>query len=478
MPQGCSVESATLRLYAGSAKSGRTIQALQVAGSWSEGSVTWANQPQATGGAVTVSSGTGYRQWNVAGLVQAMYSSSNNGFLVRDAAENQDAEQQFYSREKSSNRPELVIKLGSGAPPPPPPPPPGSNAAPDTQITGNPLSASQSTSATFTFTGTDDSTPAGSLTFQCQLDVTETSSWTTCASPRSYSALADGSHIFRVRAVDAAGAVDPQPSVYTWTIDRTDPETVINDGPGASTTSTTATFEFLSPETGSTFQCSLDLGAFAACTSPATYSALAVGQHTLQVRALDAAGNTDETPASYPWTVQPGGTPVDCGPSQTLSAQADAWIDSNSTSSNKGSDSILKVMSKSGGNLRALVGFDLPAMPAGCELDTAELRVYASSSSSSQRTLEVFRLGGAWTEGGVTWANAPQTAGSAATTTSGSGYREWGVATLVQAMYSSGQENGFLIKDATESQDAEQQFFSREKGESPPQLLLRFKPAA
>jgi hypothetical protein len=62
-------------------------------------------------------------------------------------------------------------------------------------------------------------------------------------------------------------------------------------------------------------------------------------------------------------------------------------------------------------------------------------------------------------------------------TTSGTGYREWGVATLVQAMYSSGTNNGFLIRDATEGQDAEQQFNSREKSENAPQLVITFKPA-
>jgi hypothetical protein len=402
-------------------------------------------------------------------MVQAMYTSPNNGFLVRDANENQDAEQQFQSREEVTNRPQLVLQFGTGAPP---------NGVPDTQITGNPLAATSSTSATFTFTGTDDATPASNLTFECQLDVADTEPWTACTSPRSYSSLAVGSHTFRVRAVDGGGAVDPQPAVFTWTIDQTPPETIITNGPASSTTSTSASFAFQSPETGTTFACSLDSAPFTACTSPKDYTSLTVGQHTFQVRATDAAGNVDQTPASYPWSIQPGGTPADCGSAQTVSAAADAWIDQSSPSSNKGSDSILKVMSKSGNsNLRALVRFPLPTIPQGCVLDTAKLRLYAASASSSQRTLQALRVGGSWTEGGVTWTNAPGTSGSAVTTTSGSGYREWGVATLVQAMYSSGSNNGFLIKDATEGQDAEQQFNSREKGDNPPQLVITFKPA-
>ena len=460
-------------------KTGRTIQALQLTGSWSEGGVTWANQPATTGGAATVSSGSGNRDFNVAGLVQAMYSTGNNGFLIRDAVENQDAEQQFHSREKGSNPPQLILQLGPGTPPPPPPPPPGPDTTPpDTSLTGQPSAATTATSATFTFTGSDNVTSSGSLTFQCQLDVPETGAWTACTSPRVVAGpLAAGSHVFRVRARDAAGNADPSPAAFSWTIDLTAPETVITQGPASSTTSTSATFHFMSPEPGTTFACKLDTASFTACVSPVNLANLSVGQHTFQVRASDAAGNLDTSAASWPWTIQPGGTPVNCGPAQTVSSVADSWIDSSSPSSNKGSDSILKVMSKSGGNLRALVRFDLPSMPAGCQLDTAQLRLYSSSASSSERTLEALRLNGAWTESAVTWSNAPATTGSAVTTTSGSGYRAWGVVTLVQAMYSSGQNHGFLIKDAVENQDAEQQLHAREKNENVPQLVLTFKPA-
>jgi hypothetical protein len=473
LPQGCSVESATLRIYAKSAAGGRTLQAYQLGATWTEGGVTWANQPATAGTPATTTSGTGYRDWNVAGVVQAMYASANHGFLIRDATENQDAEQQFHSREESTNRPQLVLAFGTGAPPPPPP---GSDdtTPPDTTITGSPGIATSNTSASFTFTGVDNVTAAGSLTFECQLDG---AAYGPCTSPTSYAGLAAGSHTFTVRAKDAAGNVDPQPAVHTWTIDQTAPETVITSGPPSSTTSTDASFQFTSPETGTSFECSLDSAAFAACTSPKAYSGLAAGAHTFSVRARDAAGNLDPSAASYPWTIQPGGTPVNCGSAQTISANADAWIEQKSPSSNKGSDSALKVMSKSGNsNLRALVRFALPTAPTGCVIDTASLRLYAGSASSGTRTLQALRLNGTWTESGVTWQNQPATTGTAATTTSGAGYRQWNVAAIVQAMYSAGASHGFLIRDATEGQDAEQQFFSREKGENPPQLVIGFKP--
>jgi hypothetical protein len=159
----------------------------------------------------------------------------------------------------------------------------------------------------------------------------------------------------------------------------------------------------------------------------------------------------------------------------TLSAHADAWIDQGSPSSNKGTDSILKVMSKSSNNLRALVQFNLPALSQGCIIQSATLRLYAPSWKDG-RTLQALQINAPWTENGVTWNNQPATTGTAAVISSGSGWREWNVAAIVQAMYGSGFNYGFLIRDAAEGHDAEQQFHSREKGENIPQLIITFGP--
>lgn len=43
-------------------------------------------------------------------------------------------------------------------------------------------------------------------------------------------------------------------------------------------------------------------------------------------------------------------------------------------------------------------------------------------------------------------------------------------------MYAPSANHGFLIRDASEGNDAEQQFQAREKGENVPQLVVRFKP--
>ena len=48
---------------------------------------------------------------------------------------------------------------------------------------------------------------------------------------------------------------------------------------------------------GLRFECKLDSGAFASCKSPKTISPIAGGLHTVQVRAIDEAGNVDPSPA-------------------------------------------------------------------------------------------------------------------------------------------------------------------------------------
>jgi hypothetical protein len=85
--------------------------------------------------------------------------------------------------------------------------------------------------------------------------------------------------------------------------DMTPPDTTITSAPPALSASAAATFGFSADEPGSTFECSLDGGAYATCSSPAVFSGLADGAHTFSVRATDAADNTDATPATNAWSI-------------------------------------------------------------------------------------------------------------------------------------------------------------------------------
>lgn len=164
--------------------------------------------------------------------------------------------------------------------------------SPTAAVTLAPASLSNTRSATFGFSADE---PA---TFECNLDQR---GFEPCSSPATYQGLGDGQHGFGVRARDAVGNFSA-PVSQSWTIDATAPETTISSAP-KSGTATSATFAFSATE-GGTFECRLDDAPFAVCASPKSYSPLRPGEHRFEVRAVDAAGNADPTPALDAWKIQ------------------------------------------------------------------------------------------------------------------------------------------------------------------------------
>jgi large repetitive protein len=175
-------------------------------------------------------------------------------------------------------------------------------------------------------------------------------------------------------------------------------------------------------------------------------------------------GNSFEAATSFEACSSPG--------TVNASANADSWLDQNSSGSNFGSDTILKVRSQSSNNaMRAIVRFAVPATPSGCEITTASLRLNAASATTG-RTLQALEVAAAWTESGVRWNNQPATIGTAATTASGSGWRIWDVTAQVA---DGATHHGFLIRDANEAGGGqEQQFRARNEGSNPPRLEITF----
>lgn len=100
----------------------------------------------------------------------------------------------------------------------------------------------------------------------------------------------------RVRATNAAGTTEAvsAPAVL--------PGTTIVSGPPARTAQEPQ-FDFATDgPAGTTFECALDGGAFAACADPATFSGVPDGAHGLAVRAR-YGGLVDPTPATWAWTL-------------------------------------------------------------------------------------------------------------------------------------------------------------------------------
>jgi hypothetical protein len=116
VPDGCSLTSATLRAYLNTTQSARTITVDRASASWLPNTLTWSNQPSTAGTTVSdTNSPVGWHSWTVTSLVQAMYSGSNNGFVLKDGTEGAaiGAEQKYDALEKpNGNTPELLLTYG------------------------------------------------------------------------------------------------------------------------------------------------------------------------------------------------------------------------------------------------------------------------------------------------------------------------------------------------------------------------------
>src|SRR5205814_3716091 len=107
-------------------------------------------------------------------------------------------------------------------------------------VGSKPSNPSASVAPSFTFSG------GGGSGYQCQIDG---GSFAACSSPRSLSSLSDGSHTFKVHAVQG-GSTGPD-GTYTWTVDTAAPS--ISGKPANPSNTTSPSFTFAHTEAGYTF---------------------------------------------------------------------------------------------------------------------------------------------------------------------------------------------------------------------------------
>lgn len=143
------------------------------------------------------------------------------------------------------------------------------------------------------------SDPAGATTtFQCATSLSGSAlNWAPCTSPAVPQPSANGSYEFKVQAL-VGGVPTGSTVIRRFTYDGTPPETTATASAAVVTASSSESL------TNGALQCSFANADWAPCTSPIDYSSEAHGFHTVRVRAVDAAGNIDPTPATV--TVQVG----------------------------------------------------------------------------------------------------------------------------------------------------------------------------
>jgi hypothetical protein len=208
-----------------------------------------------------------------------------------------------------------------------------------------------------------------------------------------------------------------------------------------------------------------------------------VASGTNQLEALEAdgfqvgsGGEVNTNAATYHWMAFRDALCSSPG-TQTLTASSDSWIDEANPGTNNGGDSTLALQSSSAANRRVMVNFTMPALPAGCAVTDARLRVY-NTAPTPGRTLTAASNAASWTEGGVTWSNQPATAGYTATavTPASEGWMEWPVTGLVGDQYSNALSFGFRLRDEAEGDatPVAQTLISRESSANQPELVVSF----
>ncbi len=172
--------------------------------------------------------------------------------------------------------------------------------SPDTRITASPPARGRERSVSFTFEEQSELHPDG---FECRIGVDGL--FDRCTSPYSFTAPQDGSYQFQVRAVDKAGNADPTPAKHLWSVDATRPGTRILTKPELFDRSENSRFTFATEDEAEEvhFECKLGESDFFPCDSSFVPPPLDELTYTLQVRAIDAVGNQDESPETYTWTV-------------------------------------------------------------------------------------------------------------------------------------------------------------------------------
>jgi hypothetical protein len=155
---------------------------------------------------------------------------------------------------------------------------------------------------------TNDSTPAigftanRPVTASCSVDGAAA---VACTSPFTAPELPDGPHTFAVSGVDAAGHTGTAVPV-SFVVDTAAPNARITGGPKGVTRKARPTFRFAADEQAVSFRCSFDRKAFRNCSRRARPGKrLAKGRHRFRVRATDAAGNVDASPAKRSFRVKP-----------------------------------------------------------------------------------------------------------------------------------------------------------------------------
>lgn len=185
--------------------------------------------------------------------------------------------------------------------------------APGVELTTTPDEVTNDNTPVFAWTSEDDDVAS----FTCRvtrpgdaLQRGESSPWTACESGDALTTLDDGQWLFEVRAIDATGN-EGQATSFAFTVDTAEPDVALTATPVTPGNVARPSFEFTSEADDlDHFECRVMPAAgdpqvaapWTTCESGDELDALADGDWTFEVRALDTAGNASQA-ATFDFTV-------------------------------------------------------------------------------------------------------------------------------------------------------------------------------
>ncbi len=144
------------------------------------------------------------------------------------------------------------------------------------------------------------------INYYCKLDANE---WELCpgGSSPTYHNLKEGPHSLQVKVEDQAKNISDA-SYYNWVYDTTSPKINISEKTNAAFSATTQFIldsnDNITSKNLISLECKINESSFSPCHPQASFSNLTEGDHHIQVRASDQAGNTTLS-SPIPFTVLP-----------------------------------------------------------------------------------------------------------------------------------------------------------------------------
>ncbi|MEX1171243.1 MAG: DNRLRE domain-containing protein [Chloroflexota bacterium] len=181
----------------------------------------------------------------------------------------------------------------------------------------------------------------------------------------------------------------------------------------------------------------------------------------------DVAGNDAAALTDQAVTNSTAAEPPPPGASQTFTPSDDAQVKSNSATRNYGSETTLRLREdpSTGTTYRSYVKFNVSGV-SGATVTSVKLRLYVTTSSTN--TAFVHAVSNSWSEGTITWNNAPDFGATALGSGVPSTAATWLEIELDPASISADGSYAFGLKsDGTSSA-----IFSSKEGSQPPQLIV------